>query len=443
MEALENGRFDGCDLRELATVYGTPLYVMSETTIRARIREVQTAFLDNDPRTRAVFAGKAFLTLDMVRLLAEEGLGLDVVSGGELAYALRGGMDPAAIVFHGNNKTGDECRAALAAGVGTIVVDSASEFDLWAGLAADRAAPVRLLIRLNPGVDSHTHRYMSTGHNDSKFGIVPETLLAGGLLARALQTPGIEVAGFHFHVGSQLTDNRSHLLAVERLLAFVGEAGRTLGFVPEELNLGGGFGIRYEGDPPRQPLSHFTDPMLAAVRSWFDQAGLPQPLVTIEPGRFLVGEAGLTLYRVGTVKTPVTDGIATRHVAVDGGFPDNPRTALYQARYEVLPLPVCVEDGTARVVGSPLANGATTGSTTAANIAGKCCETGDILVYGAPVPDLHRGDLLAVLATGAYNHSMASNYNKIPRPPVVMVREGAHRLSVRRETVEDLLAREI
>lgn len=421
--------YDGCDLRELAKEYGTPLYIMSETEILARCEEIRREFLEADPKTRAVYAGKAFLTLEMCRILAREGLGLDVVSGGELTTAIRGGIDPANIIFHGNNKSEEECRMALSYNVGTFVVDSASDFDLLASLTEDRPESdptVRILFRINPGIDSHTHRYISTGHGSSKFGIAPEALLSSGLLLRAMKTKGLDLAGFHFHVGSQLTDNRSHLLAVDRLLAFVEEAGSKTGFVPSELNLGGGFGIRYEGDPDRQPLSHYTTPMLQRIRSWFEETGFPQPLVTIEPGRFVVGEAGITLYRVGTVKDILTDGVPVCHVAIDGGFPDNPRTALYQARYEL------------QFVSEEEMEQAYRG-----NVAGKCCESGDILVYDTPLPELKRGDLLAVRATGAYNHSMASNYNKIPRPAVVMVREGDHRLSVRRETYEDLLARDL
>jgi diaminopimelate decarboxylase len=402
---------------------------MSETEILARCEEIRREFLEADPKTRAVYAGKAFLTLEMCRILAREGLGLDVVSGGELTTAIRGGIDPANIIFHGNNKSEEECRMALSYNVGTFVVDSASDFDLLASLTEDRPESdptVRILFRINPGIDSHTHRYISTGHGSSKFGIAPEALLSSGLLLRAMKTKGLDLAGFHFHVGSQLTDNRSHLLAVDRLLAFVEEAGSKTGFVPSELNLGGGFGIRYEGDPDRQPLSHYTTPMLQRIRSWFEETGFPQPLVTIEPGRFVVGEAGITLYRVGTVKDILTDGVPVCHVAIDGGFPDNPRTALYQARYEL------------QFVSEEEMEQAYRG-----NVAGKCCESGDILVYDTPLPELKRGDLLAVRATGAYNHSMASNYNKIPRPAVVMVREGDHRLSVRRETYEDLLARDL
>ncbi|PKM84188.1 MAG: diaminopimelate decarboxylase [Firmicutes bacterium HGW-Firmicutes-11] len=424
-----NVSFDGCDLRELAAEYGTPLYVMSETEILARCEEIRREFLEIDPQTRAVYAGKAFLTLEMCRILAREGLGIDVVSGGELTTAIRGGIDPAAIVFHGNNKSEEEYRMALKYNVGTYVVDSASDFDLLATLTEERPEGVpsaRILFRINPGVDSHTHRYISTGHGSSKFGIAPEALLSSGLLLRAMSTKGIDLAGFHFHVGSQLTDNRSHLLAVDRLLAFVEDAGSKTGFVPGELNLGGGFGIRYEGDLERQPLSHFTTPMLQRIRGWFEETGFPQPLVTIEPGRFVVGEAGITLYRVGTVKDILTDGVPVCHVAVDGGFPDNPRTALYQARYEVQFISEEEKEQAYR-----------------GNVAGKCCESGDILVYDTPLPELKRGDLLAVRATGAYNHSMASNYNKIPRPAIVMVREGEHHLSVRRETYEDLLSRDL
>ncbi len=421
-----NGRnfiFDGCDTAVLAEKYGTPLYVVSETYIKERCAEIRRDFLEKHPGTKAVFASKAFQTLDMCRLIKEEGLGLDVVSGGELFTALKAGTDPSQIVFHGNNKSAEECEAALHNNVGTIVADSFSELLLLNGIAGRMNKQAPVLLRYMPAVDSHTHRYISTGHADSKFGFSRRALLFERMLEQALAMPNLDIKGLHFHVGSQLTENDSHLLAIDSLTELLREANENLGFIPRELNVGGGFGIQYAGDPERKPLAYFTDPMMQKLTKWFSVQGFPLPSITIEPGRFIVGEAGITLYRIGTVKT--TDGGRT-YAAVDGGFPDNPRTALYEAKYDS----VAVEK-----IDAPKDSTVT--------IAGKCCESGDILIWDAKLPSLERGDLLAVLCTGAYNYSMASNYNRIPRPALVMVSEGKERLSVRRETYEDLIAREL
>ena len=423
MQDKKNFIFDGCDMADMAEKYGTPLYVVSETGIRERCAEIRQDFLEKYPNTKAVYASKALQTLDLCRLIREEGLGLDVVSGGELYTALKAGADPDGIVFHGNNKTEDECKMALMNNVGTIVADNFSELMLLSRLAAKANQKARVMLRYLPAVDSHTHKYISTGHADSKFGFSKKALLEDGTLEKALEMPNLEILGLHFHIGSQLLENDSHILAVDSLLSLLSEIYEELGFVPKELNLGGGFGIQYAGDPKRRPVSYFTDPMMEKLTEYFREKDLPMPAVTIEPGRFIVGEAGITLYHIGSVKT--TDG-GRIYAAVDGGFPDNPRTALYQAKYDA----VAVEK-----TDRP--------KNTTVTIAGKCCESGDILIWDAALPELERGDLLAVLCTGAYNYSMASNYNRIPRPALIMVKDGIDRLSVRRETYEDLLSREL
>ncbi|MGI6727186.1 MAG: diaminopimelate decarboxylase [Anaerovoracaceae bacterium] len=415
--------FDGCDTVELAQTYGTPLYVISESYISERCKEIRENFIEKYPKTAAVYASKAFQTLEMCKIMKEEGLGLDVVSGGELFTALKAGMDPSKIVFHGNNKSYEECAMALDNSVGTIVVDSFSELSLLDEIAERRNKKAAILIRITPGVDSHTHKYISTGHLDSKFGFPPEVLLRDGILDKVFDLPNIDLKGFHFHIGSQLTDNQSHLLAMDVLLDFIKEVREAKGFVPRELNVGGGFGIQYAGDPPRKPLTYFTDPMMEKLIAFCKEEEIPCPKVVIEPGRWIVGESGITLYRVGTIKTSPA---GRTYISVDGGFPDNPRTALYQAKYDVEAI---------EKINEP--------KEILATIAGKCCESGDILVWDVMLPKMNRGDLLAVLCTGAYNYSMASNYNRTPRPAVVMVKEGQHRLSVRRETYEDLLEREI
>lgn len=415
--------FDGCDTVDLAVRYGTPLYVISETEIRNRCEEIRRDFTEKYPGSRAVYASKAFLTLDMARLIKEMGMGFDVVSGGELFTVLKAGADPRGIVFHGNNKSYEECCMAIDNRVGTIVVDNLSELYLLDEIAGKRGKKAGILLRITPGVDSHTHQFMSTGHLDSKFGFSPANLLDSEGIQRAMALQNIDLKGFHFHVGSQLIENHSHLMAMDILLEFIREVTKRTGFIPRELNLGGGYGIQYEGDPQRKPLAYFTDPMMEKLIRFCQEEKIPMPAVIIEPGRFIAGEAGITIYRVGSIKT--TEGGRT-YVSVDGGFPDNPRTALYQARYQ------------AEAIGKQDQR-----RDKVVTIAGKCCESGDILIWDARLPELSQGDLIAVLCTGAYNYSMASNYNRLPRPALVMVREGKDRLSVRRETYEDLIAREL
>lgn len=423
--AFNHGRlmFEGVVLEELAKEYGTPLMVLSETAIRARCREVGEHFLSRYPGSHAYYASKAFQTLDMIRIVTEEGLGLDVVSGGELYAALKAGCAPSRIMFHGNAKTDEELEAAVRAGAGRIVVDNIEEILRIERIAASHGKRMSILLRVTPGVDSHTHRFISTGSLDSKFGIPLEASVTP-LLAEALRkSPHVECRGLHFHVGSQLTDNRSHLAALGIVLDFASRLRREYDIGLQELNMGGGFGIRYLPDDPNPGLAAFVEPMMAMVHEWSRREHVPMPLCAIEPGRWIVGEAGLTIYRVVNVKE--IPGIRT-YVAVDGGMGDNIRPALYEARYHVVPL-YAASGSTARCV----------------TIAGRYCESGDILVRDCMLPDPKPGDLLALLSTGAYCHAMASTYNRVPRSAVVMVSEGRAKLSVRRETFDDLLAREL
>jgi diaminopimelate decarboxylase len=415
--------FDGCDLVGLAKKYGTPLYVMSETAIRSRLAEIRSSFLAKYPGTFAVYASKAIQTLEICRIVASEGMGLDVVSGGEIYAAIKAGVAPEHLFLHGNNKTLDEIRMAVDLGLGRVVVDNLYELEALNAAALAAGKRQRILFRVTPGVDSHTHEFISTGRLDSKFGIPLDRRVRGKYIEPALAMKGVELLGFHFHVGSQLLVNDSHLKAVEVVLDLMRECKEEYGFEARELNLGGGFGVRYAGDPAPPPLSYFVDPMMAAVSDGCRAFGLAMPRVIIEPGRWVVGEAGITLYTIGSIKE--IPGIRS-YVGVDGGLPDNPRPALYGARYEAI-----------------IANKAEAEAAGTYTIAGKCCETGDILIRDIALPSPESGDVLAVLATGAYNHSMASNYNRIPRPALVMVKAGADRLSVRRETYEDLVAREL
>ena len=417
-----NMKFYGCDVAELAKEYGTPLYVMSEDDIRERCREVKSVFIDKYPNTRAVYASKAFQTLEICRIVQQEGLGLDVVSGGEVFAAIRAGVNPADIVFHGNTKTYGELKLALEENVGTIVVDNLSELALLDEMAGDMGKVPGIVMRVTPGVDSHTHEFISTGQEDSKFGFVIQEVIDFAA-EKAINSKNLDFRGFHFHVGSQLHDNMSHLMAVDKVLEMLTALKEKYGFVARELNTGGGFGVHYAGDPERTHVSYFMDPVMEKIDGYFAEAGDPRPLVTIEPGRWIVGEAGITVYEVGSVKT---NAAGRTYIGVDGGFPDNPRPALYDAKYEVEAVEKHNEPYDQVVT-----------------VAGKCCESGDILVWDANLPKLERGDHIAVLCTGAYNYSMSSNYNRLPRPAVVMVSEGKAHLSVRRETYEDLIAREL
>lgn len=415
-------RFDGCDAVALAGEYGTPLYVVSERMIRERLRELKTTFLERYPNTGALYASKALQTLDICRIVASEGIGLDVVSGGELYAAVQAGVPMESVWFHGNSKTRSEIRMAIEYGVGRVVVDNPHELSLLneEALLADRR--VRILFRITPGVDSHTHEFISTGQIDSKFGMPLDPRARDEYVGAALGMPGIELMGFHFHVGSQLLSNESHLKAVGVVAGLMAEVRERYGFVTRELNLGGGFGVRYHGDEETSRLSYFVDPMMEALRVACAGSGLPMPRVVIEPGRWVVAEAGITLYTIGSRK--VIPDLRT-YVGVDGGLPDNPRPALYGAVYE-----------------ASVADRHDASKDEIVTVAGKCCETGDILIRDIALQSPRPGDTLAVFTTGAYNHSMASNYNRLPRPAMVLTDDGSHRLSVRRETFEDLVARE-
>jgi diaminopimelate decarboxylase len=391
--------------------------------IRERLREVKKDFLDRYPNTGALYASKALQTLDICRIVASEGIGLDVVSGGELFAAAKAGFPMDKIYFHGNSKTEAEIRMAVEYGVGRVVVDNLHELAVLDEAARALHRRVKILFRITPGVDSHTHDFISTGKLDSKFGIPLDQRVRDQYVGAALKMDGIELLGFHFHVGSQLLSNESHLKAIGIITKLMVEVRDAYGMVTHELNLGGGYGVHYSGDEKARPLSYFVDAMMADVNSACAAAALPMPRVVIEPGRWIVGEAGITLYTVGSRK--IIPDVRT-YVGVDGGLPDNPRPALYGAVYEAT---VADRDDAPR--GEVV------------TVAGKCCETGDILIRDVALQSPMPGDTLAVFTTGAYNHSMASNYNRLARPAMVLTNSGEHRLSVRRETFEDLVAREL
>ena len=409
----------GCDAVELARVYGTPLYVLDEARVRAACRAYREALARHYPTGRVIYAGKALLTTGFCRIIASEGLGLDVVSGGELYTALRAGFPPDRIYFHGNNKSDDELRLALRAGVGRIVVDSAAELDVVDRLAAEARRTADVLLRVTPGVEAHTHHYMQTGQLDSKFGIP----IAGGLALEAARQAAaarhLRLRGYHCHIGSQIFELAPFEIAVGLMMDFMAEAQRATGVAAEELDMGGGLGIRYtRADDPPSP-DDLVRRVAASIRREADRRGLPLPSLVLEPGRSIVGDAGVTLYTVGFVKR-IPGG--RTYVAVDGGMSDNPRFALYQARYEAV-----------------VANKATEPPAETVSIAGKLCESGDMLIVDIDLPRVERGDVLAVLSTGAYNYSMASHYNRLPKPAMVLVNQGRHALLVERETYADLV----
>jgi diaminopimelate decarboxylase len=407
----------GCDLEELADRFGTPLVVYDEGELRARCREYRDAFGDDN----VAFAGKAFLCVALARLVADEGLHLDVASGGELHTAMRAGFPPERLVFHGNNKSADELRTALGAHVGRIVVDSFDELDRIESLVDDGLDVPAVLVRVTPGVEAHTHEYIETGTEDSKFGFGVGGDVALDAAVRASESAAMTFRGLHCHIGSQVWNLTSYVRALDvvtRLAATVAE--RTNAPV-EELNLGGGLGIAYHAGDAAPTIAEYAAVVRGAfARSWSDAQLDPPPRLMVEPGRSIAGPAGLTLYRVGTVKH-IPD--VRTYVAVDGGMSDNPRPVTYGARYEAF-VPARADAPRPFV----------------ATVAGKHCEQGDLLVRDAALPDdVEVGDVLAVPATGAYGYSMASNYNRLPRPAVVFVRDGEARVVVRRESLDDVV----
>lgn len=422
IENLSNYKFAGFDTVELAKKYGTPLYVLSEEKIRDRCKEIRKDFLEKYDNTKAVYASKAFLTMTMCKIIESEGLGLDVVSGGELYTAIKADFPMDKVMFHGNNKNYDEIKMAIENGVGRIVVDNTDEIDIIEEIAAKVNKKVKILIRIAPGIESNTHKYIITGQRDSKFGIPVDKDIISDAVFKALNSKHIDVMGFHFHLGSNLFENDTYVKAIKTSMKILKRLKDDIGFVAKELNTGGGFGIHYTKDDRVKPLKYFTDSIMETVNSCCNDLDLDKPTVIIEPGRWIVGEAGITLYTIGAVKE--IPNVRT-YASVDGGLPDNPRPALYGAKYEAV-----------------VANKYNLESDRLVTIAGKCCETGDILIWDLRVPKISRGDILAVLSTGAYNYSMSNNYNKLPRPAILLLSKEGERIIVERETYDDLLKKE-
>jgi diaminopimelate decarboxylase len=408
---------DASLLERLADELGTPLFVYDEGELRRRCREYVATFGERN----VAYAGKAFLCTAMARLAAEEGLHLDVATGGELHVALQAGFPVERLVFHGNNKSMAELDAAFDAGVGRIVADSFDELDRLERLANERGAQPSVLVRVTPGVEAHTHEFIETGTLDSKFGFTTHDGVALEAARRVVESPSLALGGVHCHIGSMIERLDAYARAVEIVVELCAAIEESTGTHVQELNMGGGLASRYLESDPAMSLTDYESALRTTLKECVANTGLGEvPRLMVEPGRSIAGPAAITLYRVGTVKT-IPHG--RTYVAVDGGMSDNPRPVLYGAGYEAY-LPARVDDP------RPFA----------CSIAGKHCEQGDLVVADAHLPDgVQVDDLLAVPVTGAYGYSMASNYNKVPRPAVVFVRDGRARVVVRRETPEDLV----
>jgi diaminopimelate decarboxylase len=408
----------GYDAVELARDFGTPLYVMDEALIREICGQYREYFIERH-QAEVFYASKAFLTLAMCRIIEQEGLGLDVVSGGELYTAIKARFPADKICFHGNNKQLDELKLALEYGVGRIVVDNYHELEMLGRLAEQMGKTAEVLLRVSPGVEAHTHEYIKTGQIDSKFGFTVPNGQALDAARRCLKISSLRLHGIHCHIGSQVFEMESFGYTAGIMMELIRDIHLNTGARLTEINLGGGFGIYYaEGDQPSQ-IESYAEAVTASISQKAREYNIQIPRLMIEPGRSIVGEAGTTLYTVGSVKE--IPGIR-KYVAVDGGMTDNPRHALYQAKYEAC-----------------LANKPDSPSEEAVAITGKCCESGDMLIWDLPLPRVEAGDILAVACTGAYNYSMSMNYNRLCRPAVVLVHDGEAEVIVERENYEDLL----
>jgi len=425
VSAQGNLTVGGCDTVSLAAEMGTPLFVYDENALRDRCRELLAAFEGTPTRGRVVYASKAFNCLAMARLVAEEGLSIDVSTAGELGVALAAGMEPERIVLHGNNKSDEELQTAVSSGVGRVVVDSFDDIDrLDAIVSRAGSSPMRVHVRLTPGVDADTHEFIRTGQEDSKFGLGWRNGQAIEAVRRIAAVPTLELVGVHCHIGSQIAEIGGFEEAAAAVVEFAAEAADVSGEPVAELDLGGGLGIAYVCGDSTIPVRDWIWTLTSVVADAARSAGVDPPLVMVEPGRSLVGRAGVTLYTVGTIKPADPASTGTTYVAVDGGMSDNLRTALYGARYETL------------LADRPLAP-----RTLRAHVAGKHCESGDVVVSDALLPaDIGRGEVLVTPATGAYGYVMANNYNLVPRPAVVFAANGQARIVVRRETFDDVVS---
>jgi len=421
MKINDSGHLEigGCDVVDLAASFGTPLYVLDEVLLRQNCSRYYQAFTGQDKDDLVIYASKAFLVLAMARIIESEGLGLDVVSGGEMSIALAAGFPPEKLFFHGNNKSVAELKFALRCGIGRIVIDNYYEIELLDRLCEKMGCRQDVLLRIAPGVDPDSHSYICTGQVDSKFGFTLDNGAALQAVEKTLAAGNLELKGLHCHIGSQIFDLETFRTAARVMMDFLAEVRHRTGWTAEELDLGGGLGVYYsEGDNP-PAIEEYASAIKETVAGKCQEHDFPRPRLIVEPGRSVISPAMTTIYTIGSMKE--IPGVR-KYVAVDGGMTDNPRPALYQAQYEGL-----------------IANKAGVEAEEVVSITGRCCESGDMLIWDLPVPRVEPDDLLAISCTGAYNYSMSSNYNGLLRPAVVMVRDGEAELIVERETWGDLM----
>jgi len=413
----------GIDTIELAEKYGTPLYVYDIALVRKNCRTFVSAFKENNINAQVAYASKAFSSIAILQVIKEEGLSLDVVSTGELYTALKADFPTEKIHMHGNNKSVEELEMAIENNIGCIIVDNFYEIELLESLLKKHNKKMKVLIRITPGIKSKTHDYIMTGSEDSKFGFNLDNGQAEKAFKKIQEIDYIDFKGLHCHIGSQIFETDAFVAATDLLFKEIKKWHSLYGFVPEVLNLGGGFGIRYtEGDSPA-PLEKYVDQLSKAVKEHVSEIGIKMPEIWVEPGRSIVGSAGTTLYTIGSSKS--IPGVRD-YLAVNGGLTDNLRPALYQANYSGI-----------------IANRANQMTNKVASIAGKCCESGDMLIWDLPVPDTKSGDILAVFSTGAYGYSMASHYNRFPKAAVVFVENGQDKLVIKRETYRDVVRNDL
>jgi len=421
---LNHLEIGGCDTVELVKEFGTPLYVMDENRIRENCRSYLNSLRSLYENSEVIYAGKAFLTMEMCKIIEEEGLCLDVVSGGELYTAIKAQFPANRIYFHGNNKSYDELKMAIEYDVGRIIVDNFYELELLRDLTKKYPGKkIKILLRLTPGIEAHTHDYIKTGQLDSKFGFGMENGHAVMAVESVLNIKGLWLMGFHCHIGSQIFEDEPFKDAAQIMIKFAKTVSEKYGFNTKEIDFGGGFGIKYQETDRPLPVKEYIHALVSSVNEYCQKYDLLLPKLSIEPGRAIVGEAGTTLYTIGAIK--YIPGVR-KYVSVDGGMSDNIRPALYGAEYSAV-----------------IANKAASPNEEKVSIAGKCCESGDMLIWDINLPKIEPGDILAVFSTGAYHYSMASNYNMIPKPAVVFVKNNTARLVVRRQTFEDLLRNEV
>ncbi len=419
-----NLAFCGIDTATLVEKHGTPMFLMSEDRIRYNCnfhKNMLNKFFGEN--AHVAFASKAMSCKQLYRILADEDMYADVVSSGELYTAVSAGFNAAHLIFHGNNKTAADIRFAIEQGIGLFAADNAFELDNINNIAGEKGICQPVIIRITPGIDPHTHEKINTGKIDSKFGSPIANGQAQDIIKYALSLKSINVMGVHYHIGSQITEAAPFIDALENVLEFLRSIRERIGFTAKIINIGGGFGIRYTEDTEKTPYDEIFSALSTKLTSFCNKFQYPTPTIITEPGRSIVADAGITLYTAGSIKN--IPGYKT-YLSVDGGMTDNPRFALYNAPYTAV-----------------IANKAAQNATTTYSIVGKCCESGDIIIPEAELPQAESGDIVAILNTGAYNYSMSSNYNRIPRPPVVMVRDGKDYVAVKRETFEYMTSLDI